>query len=327
MAGASNTERDIAAVEIESRAHIHFAERWLTMLLGGLVCAIVGMSVEAYLVHQTTARQLVEADNTLSAGSTVFVWFVTFAVPLGLAIVIHRFFFRRTDKQIAWIDTALGVLAILAILALPVLLAKANGIGLGNPFEASTSPNSFVNSSYFLAELARLPFVLILAVVAAIGVQMIVRAMKLRDDLCRRKVEVEEAAVARENFAEVKFSQATRPARLDDRREDMWLGFASALNAAVEIKAKHMLAYARSGMSITSDFVEQIDGQMKRGLAAYPVEIIKLVDAHVPSGFDFDALPAAPRDLHPADRNDLIDHAVWLRKTYSARNILKGLKA
>jgi len=326
MAGARNTEKDIATVEIDGKAHIHYSERWPSMFIGGVICAVAGMVVEGYFVYQSTARQLVRADNTLSFESTVLVWFMTFAIPLALAIVIHRFFFRRSEDQIARIDNFLGVLAIVAILALPILLAKANGIGLGNPFEASASPEGYVSSSYLLAELARLPVVLILAVVAAFGVRMIVKAMQLREEIGRRKAEVEKAVEAREGFEDVYFLEATRPARLDDRREDMQLGFARAMNASVEVKAKHMLAYARGAMSLTSDFVEQIDSQMKRGLSAFPVEIIDLVDAHVPSGFDFDALPASARDLHPADRDDLIDYALWLRKAYSKRNILKQLK-
>ena len=41
-----------------------------------------------------------------------------FAVPFDLALVLHRFIMRRGKTEMAWIDNALGFLAIVSILAL-----------------------------------------------------------------------------------------------------------------------------------------------------------------------------------------------------------------
>lgn len=325
MAG-NDTEKDIAALEIRAKSELHYGDRWLPYFIGGLIVATCGTFIEALFVHLTFTGLLVRDDNTLSIGGTLAVWAATVSIPLIMAIWLRRGLKRVPPEAGAVIDAVCAILAIVSILALPLLLAKINGIGLGNPMDLVPTADYGAETGYFVAELMRVPVILLMALGAAFGIETVLSALRMRDDNNRRRLEVAAAAIAQADLAEGLRQHQTRRDRLDSQRREMSYGFARAMSTAVEAKAKQYLAYARGEHPGGKAFTEVLDNKMKRGLAGYPAEVIDLVEAHMPISIDFDALPASSRDLCLQDRQAISAHALWLRRTYNTNRILESLK-
>ena len=325
MAG-NDTEKDIAALENRAKAELHYGDRWLPYLIGGAIVASCGMFIEGFYVHLTSIDLLVRDDNTLSLGGALTVWVATVSIPLVRAVWLHRGLRRLPPKMMVAIDVVCAVLAIVSILALPLLLAKANGIGIGNLMDLVPTADPMAETGYFVAALMRLPVILLMALGAALGIETVLSALRMRADNNRRRLEVLAAADAQADLAEGLRQQQTRRDRLDSQRREMRYGFARAMSTAVEAKAKQYQAYVRGEHPGGKSFADLIDEKMKRGLSGYRPEVIDLVEAHMPIGVDFDALPVSSRDLCDEDRTAIAAHAMWLRRTFTTTQILNNLK-
>ncbi|ETD83418.1 hypothetical protein [Rhodobacter capsulatus] len=319
------TDKDIIAIGQAARSRLHYAERWRLMLFMGLLMWAAGSIYEGFLINSIAYDTLKDNDGKLTLAKWFVMWGLTLALPFAISKILHRFLMRRTPTDMNRIDNGLGVAAIISLLALPLLMAKANGVGLGNPLDMPTQPDGLVTGTYILAEWMRLPTVLILAAVAAFGRQQMAGALAFRREEHLYREQATAAEKAQDVFAKGVALEKSRKNRTGANRRNMTLGVAKGLNIAVEIKAKEYMDYARGASTVTSNFVDELDTMMKRGLAGFSPRIVELVEILVPKGIDFDALPANPSDLQPTDRQALIDHALWLRRTYSVANNLQGL--
>lgn len=306
-----------------STAEVHRAPwSWLIISVGLLLTTPKG--IELFLVHDAYVTLMRDTSAQLAAGEWFIAAFLATVTVIALAFAIHLMLNTLSDR--ALLGFGLGIAAIVAIGAQPLLVAESRGVGGGNSFEAA-SENGLAEWIYMLAELARVPVVIIAAIVAGFGIEMVVRGTAGLKRISEAKTVVTSGTQAMLEYEEHAAKARTLPVRLEVRRDALRMSFARHLAEIVQADANRARAYLR-GSSISEEVVEGfsywlMDGPQK----AVSQEVRDLVEAHRPPPLDFAALPPSGRSLPKTAQDELARYVEFLRQTYTAQAILKEMRA
>ncbi len=323
MPGSNFLQRVNSAVA-SSTAEIHRAP-WFWLIIGVGFLLTTPKGIEWFLVHDAYINLMRDASAQLASGEWWVAAFLSTVTVVALAVAIHLMLNTLSDRAIVTLGFGLGIAAIIAVGAQPLLVAESRGVGTGNTFE-TVPDGGAANWIYTLAELARVPVVIIAAIVAGFGIQMIVRGVAGLKRVSEAKNVVLTGTQTMEEYQEQATRARTLPARLETKKDALQLSFARHLAECVQAEANRVQAYLR-GSSISEEVVEDsIQWLMRDSREPASQEVRDLVEAHRPPPLEFAALPASGRTLPQAAQEELARYAEFLRQNYTTQAILKELR-